>query len=124
MSLAEAILTVALATFIAAVPLAHRRPESGAVAAVLAVAVVVDLLVTVAPALGIEALRMRVTGRNALLGIGAALGLVVWVSAAVAAALWLRGRYVAYLRVLLVTQLTWLACYLSFLYGMHVYPTH
>lgn len=123
MSLAELIYAFAFGTYMVGVALAFRDPEGTFPVRVMAAGITVDFLVTLLPQLGFLApLAMNVEGTNLVITIGSVLGLLTW-SMFIGALLVRRRRaWNSFLGIVLATQLVWFASYLSFLYGMHVYP--
>lgn len=123
MSLAELVYAFAFGTYMVGVALAFRDPQGRFPVQVMATGITVDFLVTVLPQLGFLApLAMQVDGSNTVIMIGSILGFVTWsMFIAALVARW-RKAWSAFLGIVLATQLVWFSCYLSFLYGMHVYP--
>lgn len=125
MSLAELVYAFALGTYMVGVALAFRDPQGRLPVLVMATGITVDFLVTLLPQLGLFApLAMNVEGSNLVITIGAILGVVTWSMFIAALVVRRRKAWNVFLGIVLATQLVWFACYLSFLYGMHVYPLH
>lgn len=125
MSLAELVYAFAFGAYMVGAALAFRDPAARLPVLVMATGITVDLLVTVLPQLGLLApLAMNVEGSNTVIMIGAILGVVTWSMFVAALVARRRRAWNAFLGIVLATQLVWFSCYLSFLYGMHVYPLH
>jgi hypothetical protein len=125
MSLAELVYAFAFGTYMVGVALAFRDPQGRFPVMVMSTGITVDFLVTLLPQLGLFApLAMNVRGSNTVILIGVILGVVTWSMYIAALVMRRRKAWNAFLGVILATQLVWFSCYLSFLYGMHVYPLH
>lgn len=123
MSLGELVYAFAFGTYMVGVAFAFRNPQGSFALRVMATGITVDFLVTVLPQLGLlSALAMNVEGSNTVILIGSILGFLTWSMFIAALVARRRKAWKIYLGLILGTQLVWFSCYLSFLYGMHVYP--
>jgi len=121
-SLPELLYAIAFATFMVGALFAFRDDKNPKAVAVMGVAVLADFLITVLPSLGVDSLSMNFPGTNAVIIAGSITGLLTWTLFVVAAVAWWRSKNTLFLGLVCATQLVWFTCYLSFLYGMHVYP--
>ncbi len=122
MQLAECFYATAFMTYLVGVALCYYDQASPRSVAVMSAGILIDLGTTVAMILGVDALRMGVEGCNWALNVGTVLGFTVWLSFLLALILWFTGRRRAFLLMALPIELVWFLCYISFLFGVHVYP--
>jgi len=122
MSLPELLYAIAFATYMVGALFAFRNDANTTAIVIMGAAVSADFLITILPALGVESLAMNFQGSNAVVVAGSVMGLTTWTLFVIAALAWWRQKTTLFLGLLVATQLSWFVCYLSFLYGMHVYP--
>ena len=122
MSLPEFFYAIAFSTYMVGALFTFRNHSDVSGIFVMTAAVIADFLITVAPVLGIESLAMQFEGANKAVVAGSILGFSTWTIFGVAMWAWFKRCTALFLSLVLVTQLVWFACYLSFVYGMHVYP--
>ena len=122
MSLPEFLYAIAFATYMVGALFAFRNDASVIALMVMGAAVLADFLITILPGLGVDSLSMNVQGSNAVIVAGSVTGLLTWTLFVGAALAWRRSKRKLFLGLVCATQLVWFTCYLSFLYGMHVYP--
>lgn len=122
MSLPELLYAIAFASFMVGALFAFRNDSSSRAVLVMGVAVTADFLITILPALGVQSLSMNFQGSNPVVVAGSVMGLLTWSLFVAAALAWWRSKTTLFLGLVIATQLAWFTCYLSFVYGMHVYP--
>jgi len=122
MSLPEFLYAIAFSTYMVGALFTFRNHEDSRAVSVMTGAVIADFLITVAPVLGIESLAMNFEGTNRAVIAGSVLGFSTWTIFGIAMWAWFKRRVALFLSLVVVTQFLWFACYLSFVYGMHVYP--
>ena len=122
MSLPEFLYAIAFSTYMVGALFAFRNHSDVSAILVMTAAVIADILITVAPVLGIDSLAMNFEGANMAVLAGSILGFSTWTIFGVALWAWFKRHTALFLSLVVVVQLVWFACYLSFVYGMHVYP--
>jgi hypothetical protein len=122
MSLPEFLYAIAFASYMIGALFAFRNEANSTAVMIMSVAVAADFLITILPALGVESLSMNFEGSNPVVVAGSVMGLLTWSLFVAAALAWWRNKTTLFLGLVIATQLAWFTCYLSFVYGMHVYP--
>lgn len=122
MQLAECLYATAFMTFMIGVALCYSDRASTRSVLVMTAGILIDFSATAGLWLGIDALRLGVEGRNWAINVGSVLGFTVWLSFLATLAIWLTGRRRVFLVMALPIELIWFLCYISFLFGVHVYP--
>jgi len=122
MHLAECLYATAFMTYLVGVALCYYDRASPRSVAVMTAGILIDFGTTAAMILGVDSLRMGIEGRNWALDVGTVLGFTVWLSFLATLVIWLTGRRRAFLVMALPIELVWFLCYISFLFGVHVYP--
>lgn len=124
MSLSELLSTFALCLFMGAAAFSFRYNGPLASRVTMSLAVLVDLLVSLLPRAGLEALSLHLHGSNQVIVAGVFLGLLVWVLFALTLLLFRFGRYRLYHAGVLLVELLWFVDFIIFLYGMYAVPLH
>ena len=122
MSLAEICLLLAYCLYLLGAGWALWQPERGTAITIVAVALVFDIGVTVAPLFGVGALAFAVGGGNIALLLGPPLGLLTWLLVGGALVARWRGRTAVFRGLLLAGLLVWFLCFQAFQIGLHVLP--
>lgn len=122
MSLSEVLYGIAFATYMVGVAWALRSGGARASVALLAAGAAMDFGLTGLVSFGPEVFSFGITGSNTAIRIGAALGVVVWLTVTGSVIAWWRGRFQLFCVLAVAGQLVWFIDYLAFLYGIHAYP--
>lgn len=122
MSLPEILYMIAFCLYLLGAGWALWRPDQRAAVALVAVALALDLGITVAPLFGVEALTFQVTGRNIGFNLGAPLGVLTWLLVGGGLVARWRGQMDVFRGMLLAALLTWFLCFQAFQIGLHVLP--
>jgi hypothetical protein len=121
-SLSEFLYGIAFATYMVGVAWALRTDGRPAAVALLAAGAAMDFGLTGLVSFGPEVFSFGITGSNTAIQIGAALGVVVWLTVTGAVVAWWRERRALFHVLAVAGQLVWFVDYLAFLYGIHAYP--
>lgn len=121
MTLSEVLYGIAFCTYMVGVAWALRTGGARPAVALLATGAAMDFGLTGLVSFGPEIFSFGITGSNAAIGIGVALGVVVWLTVAGAVLAWWRGRMRLFYLLAVAGQLVWFVDYLAFLYGIHAY---
>ncbi len=124
MSLNEILYIVAYSVFLAGASVSFRQNGSRLSVGIMTAGVVLDVLVSILPLMGVKALSMNVGGTNAAIVFGIALGFVVWLLYGVALVLRAMHKMERYHTVIAVVEILWFIDFISFLYGIYKFPLH
>ncbi|NTU94291.1 MAG: hypothetical protein HGB29_10125 [Chlorobiaceae bacterium] len=124
MTLNELLYAFALCLYMGAAAFSFRFNGPFASRLVMAIAVLIDLLLSILPRAGVEALSMHLHGSNQVIVVGVFLGVLVWVLFLLTLLSYRFGRYRLYHSGVLLVELLWFIDFITFLYGMYTVPLH